>query len=155
MVKKLSPRYIGPYQIIKKIGPVTYHIALPPRLSNIHPVLHVSQLRKYVHDPSHIITEEPLQVARDLTYHPRPSMIVGNDTKQLRQKSIPLVKVIWEGLTPEEATWKLEDDMRQKYPELFQQGKFFFINFKGEILFKRGRNVTSRNICVCVLGFSN
>jgi len=48
--RKLSPKFIGPYQILRRIGPVTYEIALPPPLANLHSVFHVSQLRKYVAD---------------------------------------------------------------------------------------------------------
>ncbi|KAE9588651.1 putative nucleotidyltransferase, Ribonuclease H [Lupinus albus] len=53
--RKLTPRFIGPYPILKRIGPVAYQIALPPLLSNLHNVFHVSQLRKYIGDPSHVI----------------------------------------------------------------------------------------------------
>lgn len=54
--KKLSPKFIGPFQILKRVGPVAYEIALPPNLANLHSVSHVSQLRKYMADSSHIIT---------------------------------------------------------------------------------------------------
>ncbi|MCI88651.1 hypothetical protein A2U01_0109938, partial [Trifolium medium] len=54
-VKKLTPKFIGPYQITERIWKVAYRIALPPVLSQIHDVFHVSQLRKYITDPSHVI----------------------------------------------------------------------------------------------------
>ena len=119
-IKKLSPRYLGPYQILKRIGSSAYQIALPPHLSNLHDVFHVSQLRKYLPDPSHIIQEERIAVDENLTYRPRPIVILDKDVKQLRNKTIPLVKVGWESLTMEEATWEWADDMRQKYPQLFK-----------------------------------
>ena len=57
-IKKLTPRFIGPYQILNKVGPVAYRVALPPNLSNLHDVFHVSQLKKYIPDPSHVIQPE-------------------------------------------------------------------------------------------------
>lgn len=121
--KKLNPRFIGPFQILKRLGPVAYQIALPPSLSNLHDVFHVSQLRKYVSDPSHIIRTESVQLKSDLTYQSRPVQIVDHSVKTLRSKTIPLVKVIWEGLTSQEATWELEDEIRSKYPFLFSTGR--------------------------------
>ena len=117
-VKKLSPRFLGPFQILKRVGPVAYQIALPPQLSNLHDVFHVSQLRKYISDSSHVISPESIQLKEDLTYQVQPIQIIDRGTKTLRNKTIPLVKVIWEGSTPEEATWELEQEMHQKFPEL-------------------------------------
>lgn len=65
--RKLTPKYLGPYQILKKVGPVAYHIALPLSLSNLHPVFHVSQLRRYNPDPSHILAVDEVQVKDNLT----------------------------------------------------------------------------------------
>lgn len=66
--RKLTPRFIGPCQILQKIGPVAYQLALPPFLSNIHNVFHVSQLRKYISDPSHVIEPDIVQIKENLTY---------------------------------------------------------------------------------------
>ena len=60
--RKLTPRYIGPYQISEKVGTVAYRVSLPPHLSNLHDMFHVSQLRKYVSDPSHVIPRDDVQV---------------------------------------------------------------------------------------------
>ncbi|KAL5554940.1 hypothetical protein UlMin_037176 [Ulmus minor] len=65
---KLSPRFIGPFEILERIGKVTYKLALPPELSSVHNVFHVSMLKKYVSDPSHVLEHEPIQVNEDLTY---------------------------------------------------------------------------------------
>jgi hypothetical protein len=65
---KLSPRYIGPFEILERVGPVAYRLALPPSLDGIHDVFHVSMLMKYIPDPSHIIKYEPLQIQENLTY---------------------------------------------------------------------------------------
>ena len=64
--RKLSPKFLGPYQILRRIEPVAYEIALPPQLANLHPVFHVSQQRKYVFDPSHVLEAEDVQVREDL-----------------------------------------------------------------------------------------
>jgi len=64
--RKLSPKFLGPYQISRRIGPVAYEIALPPQLANLHPVFHVSQLRKYVFDPTHVLEVEDIQMREDL-----------------------------------------------------------------------------------------
>jgi hypothetical protein len=57
---KLKPCYIEPFEILERVGPVAYHLALYPELANIHNIFHVSMLRKYIPDPSHIIKYEPL-----------------------------------------------------------------------------------------------
>ena len=95
-------------------------MALPPSLSNLHSVFHVSQLRKYVHDPSHIIDLDDVQVKENLTYETLPVRIGDHRIKQLRGKEIPLVKVIWRGASGEDATWELESQMRVDYPALFE-----------------------------------
>ena len=75
---KLSPRYIGPFEILEKVGPVAYRLALPPKLSAVHNVFHVSMLRQYVHNPSHIIDYEPLRVREDMSYEELPVEIIGS-----------------------------------------------------------------------------
>ena len=65
--RKLTPRFIGPYQITRRIGSVAYEIALPPHLANLHNVFHVSQLRKYVADPTHVLEQDDVQVRENLT----------------------------------------------------------------------------------------
>ena len=64
---KLSPRYIGPYEIIERVGSLAYRLAVPPELARIHNVFHVSMLRKYIADPSHVLQEQPISLTRDLT----------------------------------------------------------------------------------------
>ena len=116
---KLSPRYIGPYEILERIGKVAYRLALPPELASVHNVFHISMLKKYVPDPSHVIRHEPIQVNEDLTYEEKPVEIMAREEKVLRNKVIPLVKVLWRNQKFEEATWEREDDMMKEYPELF------------------------------------
>ncbi|KAM6562829.1 hypothetical protein CsatB_022827 [Cannabis sativa] len=117
---KLSPRYVGPFQILDRVGSVAYRIALPPSLSGVHNVFHVSQLRKYVSDPSHVLSYETLGLQEDLSYNERPIKILDQKDRILRNKTITLVKVLWRNSVVEEATWELESDMREQYPELFE-----------------------------------
>uniref|UniRef100_A0A2N9IM06 CCHC-type domain-containing protein n=1 Tax=Fagus sylvatica TaxID=28930 RepID=A0A2N9IM06_FAGSY len=77
-VGKLSPRYVGPFEILERVGPVAYKLALPPALSGIHNVFHISMLRRYVSDPSHILSYEPLQVQEDLSYEEMPMENFGS-----------------------------------------------------------------------------
>ena len=65
--KKLDPKFIGPYQILQRVGTVAYKVALPPELSNLHDVFHVSQLRKYVSDPSHVFQRDEVHIRDNLT----------------------------------------------------------------------------------------
>ena len=65
---KLSPRFIGPYEVIEKVGPVAYRLALLPELEKIHNVFHVSMLRRYRSDPSHVVSSETIELRLDLTY---------------------------------------------------------------------------------------
>jgi hypothetical protein len=128
--RKLTPKFIGPYEILGRVGEVAYRIALPPYLSNLHNVFHISQLRKYVPDPTHVIEVDDIQVRENLTVEAIPLRIEGREVKKLRNKEIASVKVVWGGPAGESATWELEDEMRKSYPELFQgnfRGRKFFL----------------------------
>ena len=117
--RKLSPRFIRPFEILEKMGKVAYRFALPPSLLNVHGVFHVSLLRKYVSDLSHVLSYEPIELKQDLMYEKRLVQILDRKEKELRNKKIPLVKVLWRNFAVEESTWEHEKDMRTKYPELF------------------------------------
>ncbi|KAL0539426.1 hypothetical protein IC582_023638 [Cucumis melo] len=117
---KLSSRFVGPFEILERIGLVAYRLALPPSLSTVHDVFHVSMLRKYVPDPSHVVDYEPLEIDENLSYVEQPVEILAREVKTLRNKEIPLVKVLWRNHRIEEATWEREDVMRSRYPELFE-----------------------------------
>uniref|UniRef100_A0A2N9H3S5 Integrase catalytic domain-containing protein n=1 Tax=Fagus sylvatica TaxID=28930 RepID=A0A2N9H3S5_FAGSY len=119
---KLSPRYVGPFEILERVGPVAYKLALPSALSGIHNVFHISMLRRYVSDPSHILSYEPLQVQEDLSYEEMPMEILDRKDQVLRNKTIRLVKVLWRNHSMGEASWEREDEMQSKYPYLFQNG---------------------------------
>ncbi|XP_073137267.1 uncharacterized protein [Henckelia pumila] len=116
---KLSPRFIGSFEIIEKVGDVAYGLDLPPYLSSIHDVFHVSFLRQYVAVESHILHPNEVQLDRDLSYVERPLRILDKKEKVLRNKRIPLVMVQWQCRGTEEATWELESQMQVEHPELF------------------------------------
>ncbi|XP_043693008.1 uncharacterized protein LOC122643455 [Telopea speciosissima] len=115
---KLSPRFIGPYEILTKIGSLTYRLALPPSLDGVHDVFHVSMLRKYVHDPSHVLSQEPLELAADMSYKEQPKKILDSKIVHLQNRPIHYVKVKWCNNLEEEASWEAEVEMWEKYPSL-------------------------------------
>ncbi|KAA0025802.1 pol protein [Cucumis melo var. makuwa] len=117
---KLSPRFVGPFEILERIGPVAYRLALPPSFSAVHDVLHVSMLRRYVADPTHVVDFEPLQISENLSYEEQPVEILAREVKKLHNREISLVKVLWRNHGIEEATWEREEDMRAQYPKLFE-----------------------------------
>ncbi|TYK04282.1 pol protein [Cucumis melo var. makuwa] len=117
---KLSPRFVGPFEILERIGPVAYRLALPPSFSTVHDVFHVSMLRRYVADPTHVVDFEPLQMSENLSYEEQPVEILEREVKKLRNREISLVKVLWRNQGVEEATWEREEDMRTQYPDLFE-----------------------------------
>ncbi|XP_075084884.1 uncharacterized protein LOC142168122 [Nicotiana tabacum] len=92
---KLSPRFIGLYEVLERVGPVAYKLALPPELDKIHNIFHVSMLRRYRSDPSHILPIESIRLNPNLTYGEEPIQILARELKEFRNKSIPLVQVFW------------------------------------------------------------
>ncbi|KAK6120947.1 hypothetical protein DH2020_045316 [Rehmannia glutinosa] len=128
---KLKPRYIGPFEILKRVGDLAYQLALPPRLSGVHDVFHISMLRKYVHDPSHIVNYEDMQINDDLSYEEAPEAILERKVHKLRNKDISLIKVQWKRHGRNEATWEREEEIRTKYPDFLNIGKLS--NFEDEI----------------------
>jgi len=119
---KLTPRYINPFEILQRIGPVAYRLALPPTLQGIHDVFHVSNLRPYVLDLAHVISHEPLQLKKNLRYMEELIRILEQMDRTLRNKTIPFVKVLWKHHKSADATWEPEQAMREKYPRLFETG---------------------------------
>jgi len=115
----LSPRFISPFEILERVGEVAYHLPLPPYLDGVHEVFHVSQLRKYVRDDSHVLDYSELELRSDMTYTKRPMAILDRTTKVLKNQTIPLVLVSWGRRSPGEATWEREDAICDHYPHLF------------------------------------
>ncbi|XP_070046603.1 uncharacterized protein [Nicotiana tomentosiformis] len=100
---KLSPRYIGPFEVLERIAKVADRLALPPSLSGVHLVFHVSMLRKYYGDPSHVLDFRTVQLDGDLTYDVEPVAILGRSVWKLRSKNIASMKVKWRCKPAEEA----------------------------------------------------
>ncbi|XP_070028716.1 uncharacterized protein [Nicotiana sylvestris] len=101
---KLSPQFIRPFEVLRRIREVTYKLALPPSLLSVHPVFHVSMLRKYMDDPSHVFNFSTVQLDGDLTYDMESVAILERQVRKLRSKDIDSVKVQWRGQPVEEVT---------------------------------------------------
>ncbi len=121
---KLSPRFIRPFEVTERIGPLVYRLVLPTELEKIHNVFHVSMLRCYLLDQSHVISPTEVEIQPDMTYVEESVKILDKEIKQLRNKSIALVKVLWNRHGVDEATWEPKEAMRKQYPNLFT-GKIF------------------------------
>ncbi|XP_017625132.1 uncharacterized protein LOC108468786 [Gossypium arboreum] len=93
---KLSHQFIEPYRILKRVRPVAYQLELSLELDCVYDVFHVSILRRYRSDPSHIVPVEEIEVRPDLTFKEELVQILDRDVKVLRRKSFPLVKVLWQ-----------------------------------------------------------
>ena len=123
---KLSLRFIGPFEILERVGTVAYRLALPPSMSGVHEVFHVSMLRKYTPDPARVVDWGHIEVDTDETFEEGPVCIVDSHEQVLRRKTVRLVLVLWRHYGVEESTWEREDTMRTTYPFLFRdEGTWF------------------------------
>ncbi|KAK9950623.1 hypothetical protein M0R45_006103 [Rubus argutus] len=119
---KLSPRFIGPFEVSEVIDKHSCRVALPPKLSGVHDVFHMSVLKKNHEDPSQVLDWEDLRIHKDLSYEEKPVRIVDKIEQILQGRIIRFVKVIWQYHGIEEATWELEDQVMAKYPDLLCVG---------------------------------
>ncbi|WMV19983.1 hypothetical protein MTR67_013368 [Solanum verrucosum] len=109
---KLSPKYVGPYQISKRIGKVAYELELPADLAAVHPVFHISLLKKCVGDPASVVPLESVVVKDSLTYEAVPVEILDHQVQRLGNKKVVSVKVLWRSRSVEGATWEAEPAMK-------------------------------------------
>ncbi|WVZ74917.1 hypothetical protein U9M48_023032 [Paspalum notatum var. saurae] len=116
---KLAPRYIGPFRIKQKVGDLAYELELPEHLSGVHPVFHVSQLRKCLRLPEEQISLEAVDLQDNLEYLEYPVQILERAEKGTRRTRIPVCKVLWSNHSEREATWEKESELREMYPHLF------------------------------------
>ena len=123
---KLSPRFIGPFKILERVGTVAYRLALPPSMSGVHEVFHVSMLRRYTPDPSHLVDWGEIEVDTDGTFEEGPMCIIDSWDQVLRCKIVRLVRVLWQHRGVEESTWEREDTLRATYPFLFRDEDTWF-----------------------------
>jgi hypothetical protein len=114
---KLAPRYIGSYELIEACGPVAYKLKLPPKMSTIHNVLHVSQLKKCFCLPIEVITEPDVEIEPDLSYQEPPFKVLDCKERSTCVRLIQMYKIQWRNHSEEEATWKTEEFLRSNYPD--------------------------------------
>ncbi|XP_070025284.1 uncharacterized protein [Nicotiana sylvestris] len=94
---KLSSRFIGTFEILRRVGEVAYELALPPSLAGVHPIYHVSMLQRYHGDPSHVLDFSSVQLDKDLSYIEEPVAILDRHARKIRSKNIASLKVQWRG----------------------------------------------------------
>jgi hypothetical protein len=116
---KLAPRFIGPFKILEKRGEVAYQLELPPQLSNVHDVFHVSQLKKCMCVPEEQLPMEDLDAKEDLSYEEYLVKILEPSERVTQNKNIRMFKVQWSHHTEEEATWEREEELKAKFPSFF------------------------------------
>ena len=121
--RKLSSRFIGPSEILERVGTVAYQLDLLPSMSGVHEVFHVSMLRRYTLDPAHVVDWGEIEVDTDGTFE---EGLMDSWDQVLRHKTMRLVRVLWQNSGVEESTWEREDTMRATYPFLFRdEGTWF------------------------------
>jgi hypothetical protein len=117
---KLTPRYIGPFEILEICGPVAYRLQLPPQLAAIHNIFHVSQLRRCVKIPTAVIDSQAIKIEPDLTYTERPIRILDTKERSTRRETTKMYKIQWNHHIEEEATWETESYLQHNFPDFFQ-----------------------------------
>jgi len=128
---KLAPRYVGPYEIIEICGPVAYRLRLPPQLSTIHDIFHVSQLKKCVRVPTEVVEQEDIRVEPDLSYVEYPIKVLDRKERVTRRKVVKMYKIQWSHHTKEEATWETETYLQRNFPDFLRTSpgiKSFVLN---------------------------
>ena len=117
---KLSPRFIGPFEILERVGTVAYRLALLPSMSGVHEVFHVSMFQRYTLDPAHVVDWGEIEVDTNETFEEGPVCIMDSRDQVLRRKTVGLVRVLWQHRGVEESMWEREDTMRATYPFLLR-----------------------------------
>jgi hypothetical protein len=117
---KLAPRYIGPFEILEICGPVANCLQLPPQLTAIHNIFHVSQLRKCLKVPTEITDSQAIEIEPDLTYTEHPLRVLDTKERSTRRETIRMFKIQWNHHTEEEATWETESYLQHNFRDFFQ-----------------------------------
>nr|GFA37122.1 putative reverse transcriptase domain-containing protein [Tanacetum cinerariifolium] len=116
---KLAPRFVGPFEITERIGPVAYRIRLPEELNGVHDTFHVSNLKKCLAGPTLQIPLDEIQVDAKSNFVEETVEILEREFKKLKRSRIPIVKVRWNSKGGPEFTWERDDQMKLKYPHIF------------------------------------
>ena len=116
---KLSPKYVGPYKILKRVGKVSYELELTAELAAVHPVFHISLLKKCLGDLASVVSLESVAVKYSLSYEDVQVEILDCQVRRLTNKEVASFKVLWRSQSVEEATWEAKVAMKAKYPHLF------------------------------------
>ncbi|GJU66838.1 reverse transcriptase domain-containing protein [Tanacetum coccineum] len=119
---KLAPRFVRPFEIIEKVGPVAYQLDLPEELNGVHDTFHVSNLNKCLADPTLQVPLDEIRVDAKLNFVEEPVEILEREFKKLKRSRTSIVKVRWNSKCGPEFTWEREDQMKLKYPHLFSAG---------------------------------
>jgi hypothetical protein len=135
---KLAPRYVSPFEIIVRNREVAYQLELPPQLSDVDDVFHMSQLKKSLRVQEEQLPMEELDIGGDLTYSERPIKILDTVERVTRNNVIKMCKIQWSHHTEDEATWEHEEELRADYLELFPSAS----ESRGRDSFQGGRFVT-------------
>ena len=116
----LAPRFVGPFRILERIGPVSYIAKLPSHLGKMHNVFHILVLRHYMPGPSHILKLDKLQLSKEGVIQVEPYCILDHRTRQLHRRIMDQVKVQWDQYSPQLDTWEDVNTMRREFPYLFE-----------------------------------
>jgi hypothetical protein len=116
---KLASSFIGPFKILEKKCEVAYQLELPPQLSDVHDVFHVSQLKKCLRVPEEELPMEDLDAKEDISYQEYPVKILETSERVMRNKKIKMCKVQWSHHTEEEATWEREEELKAEFSSFF------------------------------------
>nr|GFC69221.1 putative reverse transcriptase domain-containing protein [Tanacetum cinerariifolium] len=119
MEGKLGLRFIGPFKVIERTGPVSYKLELPDKLCGIHDTFHVYNLNRCFVNDDMVIPLDDVQLDDKLHFVKKPVKIIDREVKRLKQSRILIVKVHWHSRWGPEFTWEREDFFRSKYPHLF------------------------------------
>ena len=116
---KLKPRYIGPFLILERYGTVAYKLQLPAKLSGVHDVFHVSQLKKCLKPPVDVLLEDIEQLQSDLTYSEYPVKLIDVKERMTRKKVQKFYKIQWSNHSKDESTWETEEFLRTHHPNFW------------------------------------
>ncbi|GKE53652.1 putative reverse transcriptase domain-containing protein [Tanacetum coccineum] len=126
---KLAPRFVGPFEIIEKVGPIAYRLRLPEELNGVHDTFHVLNLKKCLADPTLQVPLDEIHVDAKLNFVKEPMEILEREFKKLKRSRITIVKVRWNSKCGPEFTWDRKDQTKLKYPHLFSAR---VVEFRGQ-----------------------